>query len=637
MRDRRIPPPSPRMVVAILCLLAVPFVAESIDIFVETTYWEAPVMVLGLVSLLVALVLTYQQLAALRQPIEQLGLAMHQVRETGGPLVLPAELPIFFRAFGDDLQATVEALREARSELQQKSERLQFLLANGPAVLYVRDARPPYGATFVSENIGRQTGWEPADFTRDPAFWTEHIHPDDRERVRAEVSALRADGRASSEYRFRAANGGYRWVYDEAVVIRDLTGGPVEMLGFWVDLTDRRRADEQLRQAQKMEAVGLLAGGVAHDFNNLLTTISGYTELSLLDRRAAAAGVGGSDVLVGRADLLEIRKAAERAAGLTRQLLAFSRRQVLHERVIAPGTVVAELAPMLRRLIREDVELRVDTAHACGSVVADPVQLQQVILNLAINARDAMPNGGTLVIEVEDVAIDDGELADVPAGCYEMIAVRDSGSGIAPDVLQHIFEPFFTTKPEGVGTGLGLATVYGIVRQSGGCLRVETAVGKGTCFRVYLPRVSATEPMPEQRPVVQPVARGWQTVLVVEDEASLRALVSTVLCDAGYKVLTAANGDEALAIARAHDGPIHLLLTDVVMPGLGGPALSRQLGALHTPLPTLYVSGYPTQEALDGVGDAHAHFLAKPFTPLQLLEHVRGALGAAAMLAPSRG
>ncbi len=383
------------------------------------------------------------------------------------------------------------------------------------------------------------------------------------------------------------------------------------------------QAQDQFRQAQKMEAVGRLAGGVAHDFNNLLTAITGYSDLLMRslpegDRR--------------RSDLEQIKHAADRAARLTRQLLAFSRRQVLQPRVLDLNIVITDVEKMLRRVIGEDIDLLVIPGSGLGRVKADPGQLDQVILNLAVNARDAMPQGGKLTIETADVELDGAHgqqhVAAQP-GPYVMLAVSDTGCGMDAETRSHLFEPFFTTKEVGKGTGLGLATVYGIVTQSGGTVSVYSEPGRGTTFKLYLPCVEeAVEwPVPAASPV--PLVEGSETILVVEDEEAVRSLARMVLERKGYTVLEACHGVEALRISERHQGPIALMLTDLIMPELGGRELAGRLAAVRPDTKILYMSGYTDNGIVhQGVLDARTAFLSKPFTPDALARKVREVLDA---------
>ena len=387
------------------------------------------------------------------------------------------------------------------------------------------------------------------------------------------------------------------------------------------DVTERRQLEEQLRQAQKMEAVGRLAGGIAHDFNNLLTAINGFGDLAL-------------DILPpdhpARAMVAEIRKAGDRAAGLTRQLLAFGRRSVVAPQVLDLNAVVRESESLLGRLLGEHLVLTADLDPTLPRVAADPGQIQQLVMNLAVNARDAMPEGGRLTISTQVAGVARAGLArdpDVPAGEYAVLSVADTGCGMTAEVKARIFEPFFTTKGPGKGTGLGLATVYGIVRQSGGHIAVESEPGRGTEFRVYLP-VARGDEASEPPPVVTPMPRrGRETVLVAEDESAVRALARRTLESSGYTVLEAADGEAAIGVAAAYRGTIDLLVTDVVMPRLGGRQLAEALTSRRPGLRVLFMSGYTDDGALlDGVRDAAVAFLPKPFAPVALVRKVREVL-----------
>ncbi|HYL55470.1 MAG TPA: response regulator [Gemmatimonadales bacterium] len=389
------------------------------------------------------------------------------------------------------------------------------------------------------------------------------------------------------------------------------------------DITERRRLEEQFRQAQKMEAVGRLAAGVAHDFNNLLTAILGTTDLMIEDLPAEDPD---------REGLLDIRDAAERAAVLTRQLLTFSRQQVVSPRVLRLNDVITDLVKLLRRLLGEDVTIATTLAADCGSVKADPGQLEQMIVNLSVNARDAMPNGGRLMIETKNVDLDGDYPTDrvtIPAGRYVMLAVTDTGTGMDAKTKARIFEPFFTTKPVGKGTGLGLATVYGVVEQSGGYIWLYTELGHGTSFKIYLPRVDAAQ---SQAAVDEPAAGsvdGSETVLVAEDEEAVRQIIEKSLEARGYRVLSAGDGGTALERASAHAGAIDLLVSDVVMPDMNGRELSRRLTEARPNVKTLYLSGYTDDAILHrGVLQEGVAFLQKPFSLRALARKIRQVLEA---------
>ena len=385
------------------------------------------------------------------------------------------------------------------------------------------------------------------------------------------------------------------------------------------DVTERRGLEEQLMRAQRMEAIGTLSGGVAHDFNNILTVILGHTEVLLQMMQS-------SEEL---SHLKSIDEASRRASTLTRQLLAFSRRQVLQPRVFNLNTLIVDLDKMLRRMISEDIELETVTDPHLGATKADPGQIEQVVMNLVVNARDAIHGGGRITIETANVTLDDEYVrqhAGARLGPHVMLAVSDTGEGMGPDVLPHIFEPFFTTKEVGKGTGLGLSMVYGIVRQSGGNIFVYSQPGKGTTFKIYLPRVDEPQPVPAELP--RPVATsGAETVLLVEDEPALRDLIKISLTGNGFTVIDVPSPAEALAVSRTHSAPLHLLLTDIIMPGMDGPALARQMQKERPDIKVLYMSGYATNFIMhDGVVDPGTNFIEKPFQPRALLAKVREVL-----------
>jgi PAS domain S-box-containing protein len=403
--------------------------------------------------------------------------------------------------------------------------------------------------------------------------------------------------------------------------IRDGQGKVIGIFGISRDITEQTKLEDQLRQSQKMETVGRLAGGIAHDFNNLLTVINGYSELLL--RKV-------DDTSQFDKEVEEIKQAGERAAALTSQLLAFSRRQVLQPKVLDLNDVVSGMEKMLRRLIGEDVEFRTVAGRDLWSVKADPGQIEQVLMNLAVNARDAMPGGGKLAIETSNVFLDKEYSRvhpPVQPGHYVLLAISDTGAGIDEKTKSQVFEPFFTTKERGKGTGLGLSTVYGIVKQSGGFIWVYSEPGKGSTFKIYLPRTEDRRDVPDKGdPPVEDLG-GETTVLVVEDEESILKLAIGILGQYGYTVLSAGDGEEALRIAAAHEGEISLLLADVVMPRMGGRELYERLSQLRPGIKVLYVSGY-TDDAIvhQGVLEPGVAFLQKPYSPLSLARKVKKVL-----------
>jgi PAS domain S-box-containing protein len=413
-------------------------------------------------------------------------------------------------------------------------------------------------------------------------------------------------------------NGSRLWL--ESVVSRISWHGRAAILTFIMDITERRRLEEQYNQAQKMEAIGQLAGGVAHDFNNLLTVINGYGEILL-----ATLAPGDPN----RNFVDEMKRAGERAASLTRQLLVFSRKEVLAPRVLDVNAVVHDVEMLMQRMIGEDVDLAT-SLHATRPVLADPGRIDQVLMNLAVNARDAMPQGGKLTIESRDIDLDETFARlhpDIVPGKYVLLAVSDTGSGMTSDVQEHLFEPFFTTKPPGKGTGLGLATVYGIIKHTGGHIGVYSEPGHGATFKIYLP---ATLPEPDRWAAAsdaRPEAHGNETVLLVEDEEAVRSLVHHVLKEIGYRVLQAPSGGAALRICDEHSDPIHLLITDVVMPAMGGRQLAEAACVRHPEMRVLFLSGY-TDDAIVRHGVLHENvcFLQKPFAASVLREKVREVL-----------
>jgi two-component system cell cycle sensor histidine kinase/response regulator CckA len=420
------------------------------------------------------------------------------------------------------------------------------------------------------------------------------------------------------EWQFRRKDGSK---FDADVLATVMADGRI--LATVRDASERKRLEEQLRQSQKMEAVGRLAGGVAHDFNNSLGVILGYTELLM---RQAGEGQRGK--------LEQILKATKHASVLTRQLLAFSRKQIVDPRVLDLSALLSDVEQMVGRLIGEDIDLAIVPGAHLGQVKADPGQLEQVVINLCVNARDAMPDGGRLRIETANADVESGRATrnePVPPGRYVMLAVSDTGCGIEEAILSKIFEPFFTTKEEGKGTGLGLAMVYGIVKQAGGYVWVHSEVGRGTTFQVYLPRLD--EPIAASGVEETPLpSRGWETILLVEDEGSLRAMAREMLEAHGYRVIEASGPDDAIDTVARHPEPIHLLVTDVVMPRMNGRALAERLRTARPEMRVLYISGYTDDViAHSGVLESGTLLLEKPFTALALLGRVRAALGDAVL------
>lgn len=541
----------------------------------------------------------------------------------------------------------VEANRMAE-ELHREKECLRLAIAAARMGLW--EWNIVTGEVHWSPDLERIHGMSPGTFGGTFESFLDEVHVDDREHVRHSLTRTLDHGADHTiEYRITLPNNEIHWVEGRGGVIRNRIGRPIQMIGLCMDITmrkqaeevlrasrnelekrveertaERRHLEEQLIQSQKLEAVGRLAAGVAHDFNNLLTAIIGHAQLAL-------ASLPPNDRL--KRSFVTINKAADSAAALTRQLLAFSRKQVMQPRVLDLNSVVTELEKMLGRVIGEDIELRARLQRGLGNVKADPGQMEQVIMNLVVNARDAMPSGGKLTIETANTYLDETyaqrHIGALP-GPYIMLAVSDTGRGMDEETRRHIFEPFFTTKGLGKGTGLGLATVYGIVKQSEGNIWVYSEPGKGTTFKVYLPRVDADAEEYTRADALVALPRGTETILLVEDDETVRELAQEVLEICGYRVLKAGSGKAALAICKQQTEPIHLLLTDVVMPEVSGPELAAQLLSLYPESPVLYMSGH-TEDAIvhHGVLDEGTNLLQKPFSPAALAAKVRQVLDSA--------
>jgi PAS domain S-box-containing protein len=515
--------------------------------------------------------------------------------------------------------------RVAEEELREAESRYRLLVEQLPLVTYVELPTPSGRWIYLSPQLEEMLGFKPSEWTSDFENFVKAIHPDDRERVSSERAAS-SKGRIALEYRLIAKDERTVWVHDEAVVVRDLSGKPIYVQGYIVDISaeqaaeeERARLEAQLLHSQKMEAVGRLAGGIAHDFNNLLTAITGYTELiaSELDPSSSLAR-----------DAEEIRRAAEQAAAMTQQLLAFSRRQVLQPTLLNVSEVVDRMEKMLKRLIGEDIRLINELDHDLPTVRSDRGQIEQVIMNLIVNSRDAMPNGGSIRITTSAVEMSTAAAAklSITPGAYVKLTVSDTGSGIDAETISHIFEPFFTTKEQGKGTGLGLATVHGIVEQSGGTIEISSTVDEGSSFSVYLP-VESAEPGVEEKILSLGDVHGSETLMLVEDEDMVRQLVSRILKELGYQVYEAANGEDALTLSESLEQKIDLLLTDVVMPGMSGRELAEHLVEARPTTRVLFMSGY-TEEAIvhHGVSGGNTEFIGKPFTPQELAQKIRSVL-----------
>src|ERR1700722_13729194 len=529
----------------------------------------------------------------------------------------------------------------AKAELRAAEARYRTLVERLPAITYIAELGAGGPWHYVSPQIETMLGVSPEEWLSDPMNWMNHIYPEDREIVLAAEDLFQeTHDLFQAEYRMCARDGTVLWFRDEGVLLEQSEGRGPLMQGVMYEITERKRLEDELRHSQKMEAVGQLAGGVAHDFNNLLMLIQAHNE-HLRDQLAADDPA--------HKDAQEIETAVTRAAALTAQLLTFSRKQVLRPEILDLNAVLADVGKMLHRLIGENIEVNIVPASSALRVKADPGQIEQVILNLAVNSRDAMPAGGRLTITARKVDLGENDSRNhegAPAGKYVMLSVSDTGAGMDSETQAHIFEPFFTTKAPGKGTGLGLATVYGVVKQSEGWIWVDSKPGRGTTFQIYLPcvqefvaressleEISLDKSQSNKKPTTATVSsvdaslKGTETVLVVEDQDGIRDIVRESLRRNGYKVLIANDGDEALQMASAYADPIHLLITDLVMPNIGGRELAQRLTPLRPAMKVLFMSGYsePTSSDIESASQS-APVLQKPFSLDALARNVRRVL-----------
>jgi len=521
--------------------------------------------------------------------------------------------------------------QERARELAETERQLATMLNNLPGFAYRCESGPGRSMWSISRGCISLTGYEPAELVETGSTaYTQIIHPEDRANIREEINAAIAENRPFRfEYRIRTKDGQPKFVWEQGVAIRAVDGEIVALEGIVTDATERRHAEEQrlqmerqMRAAQRMEAVGRLAGGVAHDFNNLLTVVQSYARFI----HDAAA-----DNETMREDAQMVLEASAQAERLTAQLLAFSRRQVQELKIVELNKMVANLDRMFRRLIGEDIEFVTKLSPELGCVKVDVSQIEQVLLNLVVNARDAMAQGGKLIIETDNVDLDENyanfKHMQVPTGSYVMLSVTDNGPGMSEEVQSRIFEPFFSTKERGKGTGLGLSTVYGIVRQSHGYIWVYSELGHGTVFKVYLPRI---DQQPNHHPLndkAQDKLNGDETILLVEDNVMVRQAAGRILRKHGYEVLEAAHGGEALSLAEQYEKPIQLMVTDVIMPRMSGKELADKATRVHPEMQVIFMSGYTDDSIVQhGVLEENTVFLQKPFIAEALLNKVRDTL-----------
>jgi len=517
----------------------------------------------------------------------------------------------------------VTARKRAEDALASSEHRFRELLSTVHLVAVMLE--PDGSITFCNDHLLHLTGWRKEEVIG--GDWFEIFIPEnDRAELRGEFTTAVASGNLFAHHQnpIVTRQGVSRFIEWDNTLLRDPAGGIVGTASIGRDITDQRLLEEQYRQAQKLESVGRLAGGVAHDFNNLLTVINGYCEM-LLDL------VDEGDPR--RSAVEQIFRAGERAASLTRGLLAFSRKQVIQTKPLNLNGLLPGIEQIVSRLVKEGIEIVTRPDPQLGQVMADEGQMHQVLLNLVVNASDAMPQGGRLTIETRNVEVDASFAAKLPEarpGAYVLLSVSDTGIGMDEEVRNQIFEPFFTTKPKGVGTGLGLSMAYGIVRQEQGWFWVTSEPGKGSTFEVYLPRIHGVVACEAVEPSIAGRLRGSETVLVAEDQAEVRQIAADALTSYGYRVMEAANGEEALEVAARYQGGIHLLLTDVVMPGMGGWTLAERLELARPQTKVLYMSGY-AENSIDHqrVFERGLAYLPKPFTPEQLAAKVRATLDAA--------
>jgi PAS domain S-box-containing protein len=505
---------------------------------------------------------------------------------------------------------------EAERQLRQIEQRQTAIVRSLPIALYSSDVEAGFaGPRFLSDAIADLIGFRPGEFLENPFLWVNRIHPEDRDRVLDEVASIPILGGMSTEYRWLCADGSHRWFLDRAVLIRH-EDRPFEIFGSCLDVTARRRAEQQLIQAQKMEAVGQLTGGIAHDFNNMLTVVIGN-----LDSLARALKGTGRNFDRAQMALTGALSCAE----LTRRMLAFARRQPLQPSAVNLGEVSRNIAKLLGRTLGERIQIDVRMADDLWNVLADPAQIESSLINLAVNARDAMPDGGTLTIEARNVSGSAQREADLLEGDFVLLCVSDTGAGMAPEVLERALEPFFTTKRMGHGTGLGLSMVYGFVKQSGGHFKIVSTPGQGTSVRLYLPRTEADATAAAAGEDL-PISGRDRTILLVEDDAGVRAVTAAMLKELQFNVIEADNGARALDIVQ-RESDIDLLFTDIVMPGgMNGFELGRLARERRPQLPVLYATGYAASYAAPENG---ADMLAKPYREADLRSKLRGLLPAA--------
>jgi PAS domain S-box-containing protein len=509
-----------------------------------------------------------------------------------------------------NLRANAERLR-AEQELRRAEQRQSAIIQSLPMVLYLEPfdsmSRSP---NYVSGDLEAITGFSYEDVVKDPDMWVDRLHSEDRDRVLASLEARRKSGRFSVEYRWQCADGGYRHFLDQAVLLKDGDGRPVEFAGTLTDITEQRSLESQLVQAQKMDAIGKLTGGIAHDFNNLLAAVIGG--LGLLEKRAK---LGADEVKI----LNMTKRAAEQGSELVRRLLAFARRQKLEPQSVDLTALQEAVWDLLTHTLGGLVEIEWRASEGVWNAFADQAQLELALVNLIINARDAMPTGGTVTVALQNRELEPGNWADLPAGDYVLLSVTDTGTGIAPETLPKVMEPFFTTKDVGKGSGLGLSMVYGFAKQSNGAFRLDSQLGRGTTAELWLPRAAAAAARQTPAPAKAPRRKAARKlrILLVDDHAEVRRTTAVVLADLGHTVVEAANGAEALKTLKARDCDYDLVISDYAMPHLSGTEFLREARELCPEVPALIITGYAEADAISDRPDG-VEVLLKPFTAIRL-------------------
>lgn len=499
--------------------------------------------------------------------------------------------------------------------LKEAQEKYRQLVEQVPAISYLAESGCMTGFVYISPQVEAILGCSVEQCLEDRKFWWNHVHPADRDLLRVEDTS--EEGRPfTMEYRMQTETGRDVWLRDQAVTFIDPATGTRMVRGVIIDITEIKHAEQQLRIAQQLEALGTLAAGIAHDFNNILGIIMGYAELSKKDLEGRT-----------RDRVEQIHRTAERGVSLTRQLLAFSRKQVLQPQALNLNEIVTDIENMLSHVLGEQIDLITDLESSLAPVIVDPGQMEQVLMNLAVNARDAMSDGGKLIIQTSNVDLteENSQVLELQPGHFALLQVSDSGVGMSRETLARIFQPFFTTKPKGKGTGLGLATVYGIVKQSGGAIKVESELNHGTVFRIFLPAAKGVSGSVKPQLGETEALRGTETIMLVEDQVDLRATTRAMLEDYGYQVLEACGAEQALKGAETFVDPIDLLLTDLVMPGLNGRQLAEKFLVQRPGIRILYMTGYSEDLDLNGSGSS-VPVLQKPFSRSELARTVRAIL-----------